>query len=138
VVKYRQTNETGNGGNHPYFLTNTKGVEDTMGTQNYRLLTYQDGAQAKAGILVNDRVYDCAAVLGDDAGIDSSSVRGILANWDTAHKQLKLAAEKTDPAQGTPLDDVQLCAPILYPGAIFCAGANYWDQIGRASCRERV
>jgi len=99
-----------------------------MGTQNYRLLTYQDGAQAKAGILVNDRVYDCATLLGEQAGTDTSSVRGLLADWDKTHEALKSAAENIDPAQGTPLGDVQLCAPILYPGAIFCAGANYWDH----------
>jgi 2-keto-4-pentenoate hydratase/2-oxohepta-3-ene-1,7-dioic acid hydratase in catechol pathway len=99
-----------------------------MAQQEYRLLTYQDGAHAKAGILVNNRIYDCVALLEGNTEIDASSVRGILANWDTAHEQLKQAAGAVDPNDGMPLEDVQLCAPILYPGAIFCAGANYWDH----------
>ncbi len=87
-----------------------------------------DGPQAKAGILVNDRVYDCTGLSWGDAQIDLTSVRSILSSWDSAHAQFKQAAETADADLGVPLENVQLGAPILYPGAIFCAGANYWDH----------
>lgn len=99
-----------------------------MENTGYRLLTFKDGTLAKAGILVNGRVYGCEEIAEGDTKLDMSSVRGILADWDAAHVLLKLAAETAVPSLGVPLEDVQLCAPILYPGAIFCAGANYWDH----------
>ena len=39
------------------------------------------------------------------------------------------AAGTVDPRDGRPLAEVVLDAPILYPGALFCAGANYWDHL---------
>lgn len=97
-------------------------------TQEYRLLTYNDGGAPKAGFLVGDRVYNVADTLGDVPGVDLTTVRGVLAKWDDMHGRLKAAAGSVDAAGGTALSDTKLEAPILYPGAIFCAGANYWDH----------
>jgi 2-keto-4-pentenoate hydratase/2-oxohepta-3-ene-1,7-dioic acid hydratase in catechol pathway len=93
----------------------------------YRLLTYRgsDG-QIHAGVLVGERVHDAAPLLAGVA--DASSVIGILRAWDKAHPQLHAAAAKLGSA-GAALDSVELLAPILYPGALFCAGANYWDHL---------
>ena len=33
------------------------------------------------------------------------------------------------PRNGQSLSEVVLLAPLLYPGALFCAGANYWDHL---------
>jgi len=95
----------------------------------YRLVSYADGGGApKAGVLVGERVVPAAALLpGLDA--DSASVLGLLRAWDSVHPRLHAAAHNLQPNEGIALAQVKLLAPILYPGALFCAGANYWDHL---------
>jgi 2-keto-4-pentenoate hydratase/2-oxohepta-3-ene-1,7-dioic acid hydratase in catechol pathway len=94
----------------------------------YRLLTYRDGTGAPAaGVLVGDRVH-AAATLIDGGGIDARSVLGLLQGWERARPLLAAAAQRVRPGDGKPLKDVTVLAPILYPAAVFCAGANYWDH----------
>src|SRR5581483_7632383 len=96
----------------------------------YRLLTYRAANGKPApGVLVGERVYPAAEMLGGADGIDASSVLGILQSWDAAHRRLKAAAAKADPKGGVALGSAHLLAPILYPTALFCAGANYWDHL---------
>jgi 2-keto-4-pentenoate hydratase/2-oxohepta-3-ene-1,7-dioic acid hydratase in catechol pathway len=92
----------------------------------YRLVSYADGGAPKAGVLIDDRVVLSAPLL---PGIDGSSVLGILRAWDKAHPLLHAAAQKVEPSDGIALAQVKLLAPILYPGALLCAGANYWDHL---------
>ena len=95
----------------------------------YRLVSYRDGAAAKPGVLVNDRVFAPARLLKDVAqSCDTGSVIGLLRQWDEVHPRLAAAAAEVDPRDGLPLAEVVLDAPILYPGALYCAGANYWDH----------
>lgn len=86
---------------------------------SYRLLTYVADGAPRAGILVDGKVHP---VLGYD------SVRAVLADWDAA--KVKLNEQAASPkANGKPLDDMKLRAPILYPGGLFCATANYTDHM---------
>ena len=95
-------------------------------SSGYRLLSYRDAAgAAQAGMLVGDKVYPVAPLLSDIP--NSSSVIGLLKAWDEVHPRLEAAASKA--SGGTPLVDVALLAPVLYPGALYCAGANYWDHL---------
>ena len=95
----------------------------------YRLVSYRDAAgAARAGVLVDDRVHPAAKLLDGAAGIDGASVLGILQSWEAAHPRLAAAAARVKPADGRPLAETALLAPILYPPAMFCAGANYWDH----------
>jgi 2-keto-4-pentenoate hydratase/2-oxohepta-3-ene-1,7-dioic acid hydratase in catechol pathway len=97
----------------------------------YRLVSYRRAAEAaRAGVLVDDRIFAPARLLKDDAQIgDTESVIGLLRQWDRAHPKLASAAGEVDPRDGLALAEVVLDAPILYPGALFCAGANYWDHL---------
>lgn len=96
--------------------------------KEYRLLTYRERTGApQAGILVADRVLPAASLV-NGGGIDAHSVLGLLQSWDAVRPQLAAAAERARPTDGVALKDVTLLAPILYPGAVFCAGANYWDH----------
>jgi 2-keto-4-pentenoate hydratase/2-oxohepta-3-ene-1,7-dioic acid hydratase in catechol pathway len=95
----------------------------------YRLVSYADGGAAKAGVLIGDRVVPAATLLAGADGIDSSSVLGLLRSWDRAHARLAAAAQNVQPNDGIALAQTKLLAPILYPGALYCAGANYWDHL---------
>jgi 2-keto-4-pentenoate hydratase/2-oxohepta-3-ene-1,7-dioic acid hydratase in catechol pathway len=96
----------------------------------YKLLSYTAGRQARAGVLVGETVYDAARVTGVSG---HASVIGILEDWRAAQRALadgakRIAAGKSR-IKGTPLGRTRLLAPVLYPGAIFCAGANYRDHM---------
>ena len=93
---------------------------------DYRLLTYEDRGKPTAGILIGDRVYATSSVLGKDRG--GISTLGILEEWDTLRPLLEQAAENP-PSKGTPLGDLRLLAPILYPPTVHYTGANYWDHV---------
>jgi len=95
----------------------------------YRLLSYQAGREVRAGVLVADTVYDATKVTGDPA---YASVLGVE-DWAEAKRVLAQAAKRIaagkSRARGVPLKRARLHAPVLYPGAIFCAGANYRDHV---------
>jgi len=95
---------------------------------DYRLLSYRDAKGAQAGVLVGGYVYPAAKLL-KGSGVDASSVLAILQGWTKAHRALSKAASKVKLKDGKPLAKVKLLAPILYPAALFCAGANYWDHM---------
>jgi 2-keto-4-pentenoate hydratase/2-oxohepta-3-ene-1,7-dioic acid hydratase in catechol pathway len=93
----------------------------------YRLVTYADAGAPKAGVLLGDKIVPAASLL---RGIDTSSVLGLLRNWDTVHRSLHdVTANGLPPGDGILLAQAKLFAPILYPGALYCAGANYWDHL---------
>ena len=96
----------------------------------YKLLSYQAGRTARAGVLVADTVYDAAKVTGV---ADHASVLGMLEDWGRARRLLAQAAKRLEAgrgrAKGIPLTRVKLLAPVFYPGNIYCAGANYTDHM---------
>ena len=103
----------------------------------YRLVSYADGAP-KAGVLVGERIVPAATLL-PGLDVDSTSVLGLLRDWDKVHPRLHAAAHNLAPSDGTALAQAKLLAPILYPGALYCAGANYWDHLEEmAEAAKRV
>lgn len=99
-----------------------------IGQREYRLLTRRGSEAPLAGVLVGERVHDAAALLRG-SGVDGSSVLAILQRWPQAQETLSVAIERLTPEEGLPLGEIELLAPVLYPRAIFCAGANYWDHV---------
>jgi 2-keto-4-pentenoate hydratase/2-oxohepta-3-ene-1,7-dioic acid hydratase in catechol pathway len=57
-------------------------------------------------------------------------VLGVLEDWRAAQRILKKAAADAGKrrAKGLPLARIKLLAPIRWPSAIYCAGANYADH----------
>jgi 2-keto-4-pentenoate hydratase/2-oxohepta-3-ene-1,7-dioic acid hydratase in catechol pathway len=93
----------------------------------YKLLTYRyrSHAEPRCGILVGDTVHDTAEILDE---VSYVSVRSVLDDWSAASGRLAKAATGKL-GTGMRLADVRLEAPVLYPGAIYCAGANYRDHV---------
>lgn len=106
----------------------------------YKLVSYRaEASGARAGVLVEDSVYDAARITGQPSYAD---MLGVLADWNRARRVLARAAKRVQSGQsrakGAPLKRTRLLAPVLYPGMIFCAGANYTDHVAemaRASNR---
>jgi 2-keto-4-pentenoate hydratase/2-oxohepta-3-ene-1,7-dioic acid hydratase in catechol pathway len=92
---------------------------------SYRLLTYHHATGPRSGMMVGDHVHDIAEVLQRP---DYVSMRAILDDWGNAEPLLARAAAKK-PTNGVALKGLQLLPPITYPGAIYCAGANYRDHV---------
>ena len=91
----------------------------------FRLLTFRDNQRRnRPGILVDKSVYD----IGDEF----DSVLSILEGWDKIEQQLmemgQQLAQNPNPS-GASVHEVSLAPPILYPGALYCAGANYADHV---------
>jgi 2-keto-4-pentenoate hydratase/2-oxohepta-3-ene-1,7-dioic acid hydratase in catechol pathway len=99
--------------------------------EGYRLVTYAVGqgpvgqSAPQAGILAAGRVLELRHILGESF----SSTLDVLRSWDTAHQQIAAAIGKGAGEQGTPEQEVNMLAPVQFPGAFFCAGANYWDHL---------
>ena len=128
-----------------------------MREQSYRLATYVRGNEVpRAGIVVDDALLDVTTLMAA-SGVKSSStspaqVLQILEKWLSVNPILEQAAREQRRGTGhrgtghrgngrrgnagataTPVRDVRLLAPILYPGTIFCAGANYRDHVAEMS-----
>ncbi len=89
----------------------------------YRLVTYAVDGGSRAGLVIGEEVFDAAALTGN-AG--DATVLGILEDWPTAQARLAKAAAAL--GKGRALTDTRLLAPIRWPSAIYCAGANYADH----------
>ena len=100
-----------------------------MTQRGYRLVSYvgPDG-EPVPGVMIGKDIYAPDQLLGSTK-LREKSVLGILRQWDELHPVLDAATTSPDLAGGKPASGVKLLAPILYPGALFCAGANYWDHL---------
>jgi len=92
----------------------------------YKLATYQSDQGPRAGLLVDDTMFDAAKLTGRP---DYATVLDIFNGWRTAQGILKKAAANRAKRKGRPLGRVKLLAPVLWPSAIYCAGANYADHV---------
>jgi 2-keto-4-pentenoate hydratase/2-oxohepta-3-ene-1,7-dioic acid hydratase in catechol pathway len=76
------------------------------------------------------RVTMCAALV-DDVVVELPALAGLagvfeaLQDWPALEPRLRAA----DPRAGEPLPGARLLAPIRYPRAVLCSGANYRDHL---------
>jgi 2-keto-4-pentenoate hydratase/2-oxohepta-3-ene-1,7-dioic acid hydratase in catechol pathway len=97
----------------------------------YKLATYQSADGPRAGLVIDDKVFDAAKLTGKAA---YATVLGILNDWGKAQGALKAAAAKT--GKNKPIARAKLLAPVLWPSAIYCAGANYQDHANEMAARD--
>lgn len=91
----------------------------------YRLLNYAGpGGGPRPGIAVGDAVID----FEDISSAPWTSTLEALGSWDDAGAVFTDVAGKASDYKSKALSGVQLLAPILYPGAIYNAAANYTDH----------
>ena len=90
---------------------------------SFRLLNYAGAAgEARPGILVGgDTVVDLQQALPGKPW--AASTLTVLGAWDEALPALHALADARP--RGQPLRGVKLLAPLLFPPAIYCTGANY-------------
>lgn len=91
---------------------------------SFKLVTFDSADGPRAGMVVDERVFDIAALTGR-AGY--ATMLGVLADWPAAEGMLRKAAASAT-VGGMPLAQVKLLAPIPKPGVIYCAGSNYADH----------
>src|SRR5512135_419557 len=95
--------------------------------KRYHLVTYRAAQGPRAGIVVEEEVFDVAALTGRSS---YATMLAILDDWEAAQAVLEKAAEIKDRKNnGIPLEKARLLVPVLYPPTIFCAGANYFDHL---------
>ncbi len=102
---------------------------------SYRLLTYQLSDGPRAGMVVEDVVYDLATLTARPA---YATVRGVLDDWANAQSLLGQAAASASGKFGKAIRDVKLLTPILYPPTIYCAGANYTDHVANMARIQNI
>jgi 2-keto-4-pentenoate hydratase/2-oxohepta-3-ene-1,7-dioic acid hydratase in catechol pathway len=100
----------------------------------YKLATYQSKEGPRAGIIVDDKVFDAAKLTGKAA---YASVLAIIEDWKSAQATLKKAAAGAAKSRvkSQPLGKTRLLAPVRWPTAIYCAGANYGDHAAEMARR---
>ena len=82
-----------------------------------RLVNFSTGNSApRAGILVGNHVFEAPRSTLEMLGRPPSRPTG----------------------EGKPLADVKLHAPLLYPGTIYCAGANYADHVAEMARAQNM
>jgi 2-keto-4-pentenoate hydratase/2-oxohepta-3-ene-1,7-dioic acid hydratase in catechol pathway len=91
----------------------------------YKLATYQAADGPRAGIVVDETLFDAARLTGRAA---YATVLGVLDDWDAAQDALAAAAKNVRKSDGQALAQTKLRAPVLWPSAIYCAGSNYADH----------
>jgi len=99
----------------------------------YKLATYQSMQGPRAGVVVDETVFDAAELSGQASYV---SMLGILEDWHRAQETLQSALAKGgEQAKALPLVQTRLRAPVLWPSAIYCAGANYSDHAAEMAKR---
>jgi len=88
---------------------------------SYRLLTHLVGRSAKAGLLVGEQIHPLPKKY--------PSVLAALQDWPRASREFSALSKKLGGKKGLALKKAKLAAPILYPGNLYCAGANYTDHV---------
>jgi 2-keto-4-pentenoate hydratase/2-oxohepta-3-ene-1,7-dioic acid hydratase in catechol pathway len=99
----------------------------------YKLATYQSMQGPRAGVVVDETVFDAAELSGQASYVN---MLGMLEDWHRASETLQSAlAKRGERTKALPLVQTRLRAPVLWPSAIYCAGANYSDHAAEMAKR---
>ena len=104
---------------------------------NYKLVTYRAVKGPRSGVVVEEQVFDVAGLTDRSS---YATMLDLLDDWEAAKAPLDMAAAKAKEGKikGIPLGQAKLLAPVLYPSAIFCAGANYVDHMREMAAIQKI
>lgn len=96
----------------------------------FALATVEHRGQPVACLEQGGHHYPLAA-LARAAGraLPAADLIGLFADWPSSQDALPALAARCSPAMALPADGLRVLAPLLYPGKILCAGANYFDHL---------
>jgi 2-keto-4-pentenoate hydratase/2-oxohepta-3-ene-1,7-dioic acid hydratase in catechol pathway len=94
---------------------------------SYALATALYQGRALPCIEVHGRFHPFAT-LKDGASLPAS-IATLFEDWARYHPMLVRAAASCLPDAGLAADQVEVLAPLRYPGKVLCAGANYYDHL---------
>jgi 2,4-diketo-3-deoxy-L-fuconate hydrolase len=87
---------------------------------SWSLVTYASGGGPQLGALEAD-----GRVVAVPDAVAGAGLMAVIDEWD----RVAAALEGWSPAEGEPVDDARLLAPLRYPRKLICAGANYGDHL---------
>ena len=93
----------------------------------WSLATFAQGDQAVAALEVGGVAYRLAPSLARVGLAGQDSVLGLFSDWARSLTALKDAASQVQASDQ--ITAASRLAPVLYPGKILCAGANYYDHL---------
>ena len=93
----------------------------------WSLATFAQGNQAVAALEVGGVAYRLAPSLARVGLAGQDSVLGLFSDWARSLTALNDAASQVQAADQITASN--RLAPVLYPGKILCAGANYYDHL---------
>ena len=82
----------------------------------------------KPALMVDGKLYPLAALAAAAGKAAPASNVDLFAGWDTWKPVLTALASSTAKSSVAPVE-AKLAAPLLYPGKVLCAGANYYDHM---------
>ena len=91
----------------------------------WALATLEGG---KPALMVDGKLYPLAALAAAAGKSSPSSNVDLFADWDTWKPVLTALASSAAKSRAA-VADATLAAPLLYPGKVLCAGANYYDHM---------
>ena len=90
-----------------------------------------EGTRPGVGLIVDGRIYSLAALASAAGKTLPTTTVELFADWPRSHATLSdLAASAAN--SGVANSDAvaaEFAAPLLYPGKVLCAGANYYDHM---------
>jgi 2-keto-4-pentenoate hydratase/2-oxohepta-3-ene-1,7-dioic acid hydratase in catechol pathway len=98
-----------------------------MAEASWALATVEAGGRPVACLEQGGKLYDLGKSLARVGLANVASVMDLWDNWDASLKALDAASAKLDAADV--VTPTRCLAPLLYPGKILCAGANYYDHL---------
>jgi 2-keto-4-pentenoate hydratase/2-oxohepta-3-ene-1,7-dioic acid hydratase in catechol pathway len=96
------------------------------GATDWGLASISDGTATVACIEAGGKLFRLAPSLARIGHAPTARLIDLFDDWPAAHAALTRAAGQLDPADAVA---GRRLAPLLYPGKILCAGANYFDHL---------
>jgi 2-keto-4-pentenoate hydratase/2-oxohepta-3-ene-1,7-dioic acid hydratase in catechol pathway len=98
-----------------------------VGRPDWALATFRLDGEPVAAIEQGGHAYRLEAALARIGRPGLRDVAALFADWPASEAALDAAVAQLDPADRLP--PAPRLAPLLYPGKILCAGANYFDHL---------